>query len=238
MSYTTYDKSLYRTGYRPYGATNPQAAAAGLAGLSMPKGPFGPWRLSGMGQQQPFTPAGGFKLHGLGRAVLGFLGDVVPDGSIVVYTGTWVPHGTQGATQVIGNASNILAGEGLQVRSVSSSAYRFLLQNTFNVKLTIQVANGLGYGAPGDIASVVDNAAWQVTGSMPLASSISSVQVPGGSAPTPTGQPEIPDTGSGAGAQPDLSQSQPVDFTTWLEQNAVWIGLGVAGLVLIPRLLK
>jgi hypothetical protein len=236
VSYTDYSRSMIRTGYRPYGATNPQAAAAGLAGVSMPKGPFGPWRLSGMGQHQPFTPAGAFKLHGLAgvtASFLGALGDMVPDQSIVTYTGTWVPHGTQGATDVIGQVSGILSGEGLAVRSVSSSAYRFLLNNTFNVKLTIQVQNGEGYGQPSDIASIVDNAAWQVTGSMPLASSISSVQVPGGAAPSSTGQPEIPNTGAGAGAL----LSQPTDLTTWLEQNAVWLAVGAA-LIGIPLLLK
>lgn len=210
-----------------------------LSGVKPPSPghPFSPWRLHGMGQNPPFTERGGYTLHGLAGSFLGALGDVVPDQSIVTYTGTWVPHGTQGATQIIGSVSSILSGEGLAVRSVSSSPYRFLLNNTVNVKLSIQVANGMGYNKPSDIASVVDNAAWQVTGTLPLASSISSVQVPGGAAPTPTGQPEIPDTGSGSGAQPDQPQ-QPQDLTTWFEQNAVWIGLGVVGLVLIPRLLR
>jgi len=225
MGRVAYDHSLYRTGYRPYAQTNPQAAAAGLAGVSMEHGVFGPWRLSGMGQSPPFTRRGGYKLHGLGA-----LGDMVPDGSIVVYTGTWVPHGTQGATEVLGLVTSILAGEGLSVRSVSSSPYRFLINNSVNVKLTIQVANGMGYNQPSDIASIVDNAAWQITGSMPLASSISSVQAPGGP-PAPTGQPEVPNTGSGSGQQP------PPDFTTWLEQNALWLGLGVGALVLLPKLL-
>ena len=226
MGRVAYDHSLYRTGYRPYGHTNPQAAAAGLAGVSMEHGVFGPWRLHGMGQSPPFTTRGGFGLHGLGA-----LGDMVPDGSIAVYTGTWVPHGTQGATEVLGLVSSILAGEGLSVRSVSSSPYRFLINNSVNVKLTIQVSNGMGYNQPSDIAGIVDNAAWQITGTMPLASSISSVQAPGGS-PTPTGQPEVPNTGTGsAGQQP------PPDLTTWLEQNALWLGLGVGALVLLPKLL-
>lgn len=231
MGRVQYDHSLYRTGYRPYGTTNPQAAAAGLAGISMAQGVFGPWRLAGLGQNQPFTRQGGYALHGLAGAVLGFLGDMVPDQSIVTYTGTWQPHGTQGATDIISQVGNILAGEGLAVRSVSSSPYRFLLNNTVNVKLSIQIENGMGFGQPSDIASVVDNAAWQVTGSMPLASSISSVAAPSGPA-VPTGEPEIPNTGAGsAGQQP------PPDLTTWFEQNALWIALGVGALVLAPKLL-
>ena len=219
MSYVNYNQSLYRTGFRPYGHTDPWAASQ-LNGMREREG-----ELAGMGQVHPFGP---WTLHGMGM-----LGDMVPDGAIAVYTGTWQPHGTQGATEIIGQVSSILAGEGLSVRSVSSSPYRFLLNNTVNVKLTIQVANGMGFGAPSDIASIVDNAAWQVTGSMPLASSISSVQVPGGP-PTPTGQPEIPDTGSGSGQQPS---APPTDFTTWLEQNALWLGLGIGALVLLPKLL-
>jgi len=225
MGRVQYDHSLYRTGYRPYGMTNPQQAASGLSGVSMHHGVFGPWRLAGMGQNQPFTRAGGFALHGLG-----FLGDIVPDGSIVTYTATWVPHGTQGASDIIGQVGSIIANEGLSVRTVSSSPYRFLVNNTVNVKLVIQVQNGMGYGQPSDVASIVDNAAWQVTGSMPLASSISSVQVPGG-APAPTGQPEVPNTGAGSGQQP------PPDLTTWIEQNALWIALGVGALVLLPKVL-
>lgn len=238
MGRVAYDHSLYRTGYRPYGKTDPFAAAQGLAGVSMHHGVFGPWRLAGdLGQNPPFTTSGGFKLHGLGAAVLGFLGDVVPDGSIVVYTATWLPHGTQGATEVIKQVRSILAQEGLLVRTVSSSPYRFLVNNTFNVRLTIQVANGMGYGAPGDIGSIVDNAAYQVTGSMPVTvGSISSVQVPGG-APTPTGQPEVPNTGAGSGAGSDSDQPPPPDFTTWLEQNALWLGLGLGALVILPKLL-
>jgi hypothetical protein len=221
-----YNQSLYRTGFRPYGHTDPFAAS----------------QLNGLGQYHPFTESGGWPLHGFGQVHpfgpwtlhgMGMLGDIVPDGAIVVYTGTWVPHGMQGATEIIGRVSNILAGEGLSVRSVSSSPYAFLKDNTVNVKLTIQVANGMGYSAPSDVASIVDNAAWQVTGSMPLASSISSVQVPGGP-PAPTGQPEIPNTGSGSGEQPP---PPPTDFTTWLEQNALWLGLGIGALVLLPKLL-
>lgn len=234
MGRVAYDRSLYRTGYRPYGKTDPFTAAQGLSGVSMPHGPFGPWRLSGdLGQSPPFTTKGGFALHGLGRAVLGFLGNMVPDGSVVIYTGTWVPHGTQGATEVIQKASGILAQEGLSVRSVSSSAYRFLLNNTFNVRLQIQVQNGMGYGSPDDIGSIVDNAAYQVTGSMPLTKgSISSVQVPGSVASTPTGEPEVPNTGSGSGQAPP-----PPDFTTWLEQNALWLGLGIGALFVLPKIL-
>jgi hypothetical protein len=219
MAYVPYDESIYRTGHRMFGLTDPFTASHGLSGINHSYGGFGPWMLHG---NQPFTERGGYHLSGLGA--------MVPDQAIVTYTATWVPHGTQGATDIIGQVSAILEQEGLSVRSVSSSPYRFLVNNTVNVKLVIQVENGMGYGDPSDIASIVDNAAFQITGSMPLASAISSVQIPGGS-PAPTGQPEVPNTGAGSGQQP------PTDFATWFEQNALWIGLGIGALVLLPKVL-
>jgi hypothetical protein len=231
--YVPYNESLYRVGFRPYGTTDPRRAAT-LGGMEGPiqhsYGGFGPWTLHGLGQTDPFGRAkGGWALHGLAA-----LGDMVADGSIVTYTGTWMPHGTQGAADVIAQVGTILGQEGLAVRSVSSSAYRFLLNNTFNVKLVVQVTNGLGYQDPSDVAKIIDNAAWQVTGSMPLASSISSVQAPGGSAPVPTGQPEIPDTGSGSGQQPSSTQ----DWSSWLQNNFGLLAALAVGLVVVPPLIK
>lgn len=69
-SYVNYDQSLYRTGFRPYGLTNPQAATM-LQGIGQSHS-FGPWELHGvgerrgMGQSHPFTRRGGWPLHGLG----------------------------------------------------------------------------------------------------------------------------------------------------------------------------
>jgi hypothetical protein len=220
MTFVRYNESLYRTGHRMFGLTDPFTASHGLSGINHSYGGFGPWMLHG---NQPFTERGGEHLSGLGA--------MVPDQSIVTYTGTWVPHGMAGATEVIGQVSSALASQGLAVRSVSSSSYRVLLNNTFNVKLTIQVANGEGYSDPSDIASIVDHYAYTVTGSMPLASSISAVQLPSGGPPVPTGQPEVPDTGSGSGAQPSE------DWSSWVQDNAVWLALGVAGLIFLPRML-
>jgi len=219
MGRVQYDHSLYRTGYRPYGMTNPQAAAAGLSGT-----PFGPARLHGY----PFTRRGGATLQGLGA--------MVPDQSIVTYTGRWTPTYFMAANDIINAVSAALAKDGINVRNISTDAgwgdtsiVGMTIQPTpFNVTLQLQVANGQGYGDPNDIASIVNHEVYVASGSMPVASSIPSVQAPGGS-PTGTGQP----FGPGAGTPPIGN----TDLTTWLESNALWIALGIGAAVLLPKIL-
>jgi hypothetical protein len=221
MGRVVYDHSLYRTGYRPYGTTNPQAAAAGLAGT-----PFAPAKLRGY----PFTARGGTTLRGLGA--------MVPDQSIVTYTGKWTPTYFMGANDIITAVSAALPKDGLNVKNVSTDAgfldttiVGMTIQPTpFNVTLQLQVANGQGYGQPSDVASIVDHEVYVATGSMPAASSIPVVQPPGGPA-TPTGQPP----GPGAGMPP--GPAGPVDLTTWFEQNIGWLALGAGALLLLPKLL-
>jgi hypothetical protein len=197
MGRVAYDRTLIRTGYRPYGMTNPFAAAQGLAGVSMHHGVFGPWRLSGeLGQNTPFTPRGGYQLHGLHGAMLGFLGNAVPDGSIVVYTGKWTPTYTIGATDLISAVTGALTSKGLHVTNSSTDAgltdtsiLGMTIQPTpFNVQLQIQVNTGQGgFTSPSDVVSIVDHAVYTITGAMPLASSPASVQVPGTDQPVATG---------------------------------------------------
>lgn len=70
MGYTNYNREMYRTGFRPYGQTNPWSATQ-LNGMSIEEAtlgqvhPFGPWELHGiLGQVHPFTETGGWPLHG------------------------------------------------------------------------------------------------------------------------------------------------------------------------------
>lgn len=249
MSHVAYDKSLYRTGYRPYGTTNPFAAAAGLSGVSMPKGPFGPHRLRGMGQAQPFTQQGGQKLHGLAgvtASFLGSMGGVVPDGSIVSYVGKWTPTYTMGAQDVITAVSSALQQKwGLGVINVSSDAgiadttiVGLTIQPTpFNVQLQIQVNTGKGgFGNPSDIAAIVAGEVYAASGSMPLSGSIPVVNAPGAGAQPPAGS--VGECFIADPTNPACQSVAPTDWSTWLQQNALWLGLGVVGLVVIPRLLR
>ena len=238
MSHVNYDHSLYRTGYRPYGKTNPFAAAHGLAGI------FSPERLRGMGQHQPFTEKGGHGLHG---ATLGFLGVAVPDGSIVTYTGKWAATYTIGASDLISAVGAAIASSGLQVTNVSSDAgftdttiIGMTVQPTpFNVQLQIQVNTGQGgFSSPSDVASIVNHAVYVVTGSMPLASSTPTLQVPGGTT-TPAGAPgPVPDPSS-AWNLPNLnalfapgSSANTTGLSTWEWLAIAGVGILVGGALL------
>jgi hypothetical protein len=240
--YVPYNESLYRVGFRPYN-TNPRAAAT-LGGMDGPInrawGSFGPWVLHGMGdigQTIPFTARGGQALHGLGA-----LGAMVPDGSIVIYQGKWAPTSTVGAQDVVAAVTAQLQADGaLAVRNVAQDSSwaqntpPFPLNvGTFNVTLTLQVKNGMGFGDPNDIISIVRHYVYQVTGQFPVADSIPSVQPPAApdgtpSAPIATGQPGLPGAPSPTGS---------TDWATWFQNNLGLVaGLGFA-LLVVPPLIK
>lgn len=217
MGYVVYDSSLYRTGFRPIGDTNPYLATQ-LGAV-----PFRPDYLHGMGQAHPFTDAGGYMLHGLG--------DIVPDQAVLSYSGKWQNTSTQSPQDVINVVTAALAQDGLAVRNVSSDAG--MLANTkllgiaeltsFNVKMQLQVTNGMGFGDPSDVISIIRHEVYVATGKMPLADSIPTVQAPGGGAATQTGQP--------------LGPGAAEDWSSWLQDNFSWIAMGAAALVLLPIVL-
>src|SRR6266850_4278348 len=109
MAFVRYNESLYRTGFRPYGMTNPHGATqlGGIPHVDHGWGGFGPWVLHGV----PFTPRGGDTLHGLAG--------IVPNGSIVTYQGKWAPTGTMGAQDVISAVVSAINPQGdVAVRNV------------------------------------------------------------------------------------------------------------------------
>lgn len=262
MSYTLYDKSLYRTGFRPYGRTDPQAAAAGLSGVSMPKGPFGPWRLSGMGQHQPFTPAGGFKLHGLGA-----LGDApIPNGSLLTYSGTWQSVFNTGAgyaqptdpQSILNAVVNAINADGqltvTQAPNTLSSSFLATIEgifgssNSFPVTLVLQVTNGQGFASVNDVISIIHHYVYTVLGGLvPLSSingSITQVNTPAGA--VSSNAPNYQAAGllnPGGFALPAGTPSlappgSPQTFTQWLAANGSLLaiaGLGVAAILIMRR---
>jgi len=197
MARVRYNLPIERTGYRPYGMTNPAAAAAG-----------------------DLTPR--TKLSGLG-----LLGAAVPDGSIVQYQGTWAGSlWAADISSVISEVEATLAKNGWQVTSVNNAANGLVNQN---VTMTILINTGLGgYGAPQDIISIINNAVYQATGQMPLSGTIPSVQVPSAPGPSDTGMP----------ANPLVAATAPTGASTlvsWFENNAIYIGLGIAAVVLLEH---
>lgn len=220
MPSVAYDRSLYRTGFRP-GFTDAFAATR-LSGI------FSPQRLHGM-DGSVFTREGGWSLHGLGA--------IVPDQAVVNYQGVW-PLGGKAAADLLSQVAGALGQDGLTVRNMSSDAgflanspnVPFVQQLTFKVQLQIQVTNGQGYGDPNDIISVIRHEVYAATGQFPISDSIPSFQVPptqnqaGGT--VPTGQPD-------ANTQPGMT----TDWGTWLQNNAVLIGAGIVAVMVLPKVL-
>jgi hypothetical protein len=239
MSYVDYNLELYRQGYRPYGETDPFAASmlngmssGGMSGMTTRMGPFGPWLLRGdLGQVHPFTSKGGWRLHGLGQ------GGAVPDGSILTYQGTWTSTYTKSPQDVITEVSAALAADGeLAVRppvttDAGWSQFKVLVgpisPGPFNVTMKVQVTNGVGFGSPSDAASIINHYVYQVTGQMPISSTIPTVQPPGGGAQA-TGQPMAIDPTTGL---PLGTPSDQETFGDWMSTNWPWLALA-AGLVI------
>jgi hypothetical protein len=213
MGYVVYDRSLYRTGFRPYLQTNTKAAASGMGGT-----PFDPEFLHGVVHQHgyPFSARGGWRLGGMGDAG-------VPDQSVAVYQGVW-PSSSSFPSTVLQEVSDWLQQNGISVLSsnAGSSITSNVMAKPYSVSLQVQVRNGMGFGATADLASVIDHAFYLAAGEMPLSSAISSVGT-GASGP-----------GGGPGAIPP---GQPEDWGQWLQDNAWLIGAGILAAVVLPRVL-
>lgn len=211
MGYVVNRRGIQRTGFREFGRTDPFAAAQ-LSGLG--RTPFDPEILrETLGQHHPFTADGGWGLHGLG--------DIVPNGSLVTYTGQWVTDISTTPDQMLAKVAAALSRDGLHVVSSSQSGgfLGIMFSGSFTATLQIQVSNGMGYANPSDIASVVDHEFFAASGEMPTGSSVSVQSIPGA-----TPGINLPGTST--------------DLLGWLEQNAMWIGLGLLGMVIVPDLLK
>lgn len=145
-----------------------------------------------------------------------------PTGSYLTYQGNWTTTSTKTANDILQAVIGLLPTNGLSV--VSSSTTAGVLANTklifaeagqsFGVTLQLRVS-GPGFAQTGDAASIVNHAVYVATGLMPTASNIS-----GGS-----------DPGMSGGVSPQ-------SLTAWLESNAVWLGLGVVGVMVVPELVK
>lgn len=223
MGYVVYTRELQVVGYPP--AANRNAfAAANMSGV-------GPSRRQRQANESVFSASGGTRLSGLGA--------IVPNQTIVNYQGQWQNPITMGAMDVVSQVLSSLSQDGLAVKSSSTDAG--ILQSLgepifgakpYNVKLQLQVNNGMGYGDPNDIISIIRHEVYQVTGIMPVGDSIPTMQLPA-SADSPdggivvTGQPNQPAT-----AIPTS------DFGSWLTNNLALVALGAAAVIVIPSLLK
>jgi hypothetical protein len=211
VSYVVYDRSLQRTGFRP-SMRNPYGAAHGLSGKPSTRASHNP--------QYPFTLYGGWRL-GQGQPA------GVPTGAWLTYVGNFQTTDTMSAQDII-NAISSAALPGLTIGNVSTNAG--ILANTelfgiaesgqnFSVTITLQVT-GPGFAQPTDAGSIVNNAYYNATGSMPQGSSIS-----------------VSSSGNGSVGGPPPTGLANQSITQWFEQNAMWIGIGLAAVVLAQKLI-
>lgn len=153
-----------------------------------------------------------------------------PTGSRLLYSATWqLSPSHENAQQILASVLQSLKASasvvGFQVGSASQNAGIFSVQN-FNVQIELFVS-GPGFGQPNDAGSFIDHAYNQVTGLMPVVSSTVVTALPSGiaAAPAPTGTSPFP---SGATSQ----------LASWFESNALWIGVAVAAIVVLPGVVK
>ena len=153
-----------------------------------------------------------------------------PTGSTLLYSATWqIPSADAFSTpaQILASVLAILKSSqvGFQVVNASQSGGLLTVSN-FGVQIQLFV-NGPGFAQPNDAGSFVDHAYNQVTGLMPVVSGTVVTNVPAGvpSSPAPTGSSPFPTTAAGS-------------LASWFENNAISIGLGIAIIVLLPKLFK
>lgn len=254
MSRVAYDRPFSAVGFRPYRQTTPFAAAQGLAGLgylgddsaTLAQWGFTPAQvaqiidahnsgaLSDTGYQ--FALQGGVPVSDLASfleqdpgasaeaAAVAAGGSApaagVPNGATLVYKASIDVHlfATGGATSkqdFLTHLAGALQADGIQVVGQSTSNSGF---SVFDIQLQLLIT-GAGYGKAQDVQAVIDHAIYVQRGEMPISSSISVTGVPGSA-------------GSGGVALPATS------LTSFLEQNAMWIGLGVVAILVLPKVLK
>jgi len=169
---------------------------------------------------------------------------MILDQTVLTYQGTWTNTFTQSAQDVVDAVSAKLTGAGLAIRSTSvnqpfSASAIVGVSQPFNVTLTIQVQNGVGFGSPDDVISIIRSNVYQVTGSFPQADTIPYQAAPGGSQVS-TGQPGLPKPPcdkSKCGFA-DIFSSDPsnccglADWLAGLTSTTAWVlGIAVIGIL-------
>ncbi len=237
--------STYRVaqGYRPF--ANPKHALAGLPGI-------GYRRLSGLGDGTTFSgcvqaydangnpvvcgdPSAAVWVDASGNAVppgtaVGVSAAIAavppappaagaPTGAYLTYTATWPITLTKSFATVMSAVQSFVAQYGLKVTNSSNNLSALSLAGSFQVTIQLLVT-GSGFVNPNDAGSIVDHAFYTAAGVMPLGSTTVVAQLP---------------SGAGTVAAPPAAGAQSI--TSWLEDNALYIGLGIAVIVLLPRFL-
>lgn len=179
---------------------------------------------------------------------------MLPNGTVVTYQGTWTAGGLfQTVNDLASAVYSDLVSQGLVVRnsSIDQSLGAIIgaagWGGTFKVTLQLQVENGLGFGSPDDIISIIRGAVYQESGSFPSADSLPYKQLPGENT-TPTGEPDTTPAGGGPGAKGciagtsnDLTGSWSVSCwfgnltTSGLSTVGMLVLIAIVGLILLSK---
>lgn len=253
MSRVAYDRPFSAVGFRPYRHTTPFEAAQGLAGIgylgddsaTLAQWGFSPAQvqeiidahnsgaLSDNGYQfalqggvpvsdlaqflaeDPGAPAEAAAIAAGGTAPAAAAG--VPNGATLVYTASLNAHlfASGSINTFLSELAGAMAALGLEVVGSNSSRAGF---SAFNIQLQLLVT-GSGYAKVQDVKAVIDHAVYVQRGEMPLSSSVSVTGIPGSA-------------GSGSVTLP------PTSLTSFIEQNALWIGLGVVAIFVLPKVIR
>lgn len=137
-----------------------------------------------------------------------------PPGSTLLYTASYNPvKGWTTAAAAIQALAPLLPAHGmaLQNSQISSSGL------VSNASFSITILDSIGHNLISDAQSVLDALMNQISNNGLQSSSLTMVS-PGTAA---------------SGAAPGATTPSGTDLTTWLENNALYIGLGIAGLVVL-----
>jgi hypothetical protein len=152
-------------------------------------------------------------------------------GSVLNYGATVDSHWWTSQASVISGISGILASSGINLTQQATGT----ASGSGNFVLTLQLQiSGAGFARDQDVKSIVDHAIYVQTGHLPLNSAIELVSTPNFATGAIPMSAQI-GTGAGPGAP---GPSQPTTFTGWLEQNAMWLGLGVLAVAVLPTLVR
>jgi hypothetical protein len=154
-------------------------------------------------------------------------------GSVLNYGATVDSHWWTSQASVISGISGILASSGINLTQQATGT----ASGSGNFVLTLQLQiSGAGFARDQDVKSIVDHAIYVQTGHLPLNSAIELVSTPSFATGAIPMSAQI-GTGAGAGSGAPGS-SQPTTFTAWLEQNAMWLGIGVLAVAVLPTLVR
>jgi hypothetical protein len=165
----------------------------------------------------------------------------VPAGSRLTYTASLIqsPYTVSSPASVIAAIQNNLASQ--WNISVVSSSYSGGV--TSQATITLQLQTNVAYGLPSDVKSIVDGAFYNVESLQVQTSTITLIGSPQAlvqqlATAQATGDTVTANTILAALNAGGITGASATSIETWIENNAMWIGLGVLAMVVLPPLIK